>query len=157
LDAVGQKLNRRNLALVRPRLRYIGKTMSFAEMARLYQAADVLVAPYTGEGFNLPVLEAVACGLPVICTGGRPTDDFTREEFAMRIDSKVEPLPDMPGYRLKPDLEHLIALMRKSVKDEAFAKRARKAGPKHVSENYTWRHVTGKLVQVLAPSAGPGQ
>ena len=39
----------------------------------LYRAADVLVVPYRGEGFCLPALEAMACGLPVIHTGTGPT------------------------------------------------------------------------------------
>jgi FkbM family methyltransferase len=35
-------------------------------MATLYQAADVLLSPSFGEGFGIPILEAQACGLPVI-------------------------------------------------------------------------------------------
>jgi len=35
-------------------------------MARLYNAADVLVNPSMGEGFGIPILEAQACGTPVI-------------------------------------------------------------------------------------------
>jgi glycosyltransferase involved in cell wall biosynthesis len=37
-------------------------------MARLYQAADVLIGPSLGEGFWLPGLEAQACGTPVLGT-----------------------------------------------------------------------------------------
>lgn len=37
-------------------------------LAALYSAADVLLAPSAGEGFNIPVLEAQACGCPVIVT-----------------------------------------------------------------------------------------
>jgi len=40
-------------------------------MAQLYGALDVLVNPAHGEGFGIPVLEAQACGVPVIVT------DFT--------------------------------------------------------------------------------
>lgn len=35
-------------------------------IARLYRAGDVLLAPSRGEGFGIPVLEAQACGRPVI-------------------------------------------------------------------------------------------
>jgi glycosyltransferase involved in cell wall biosynthesis len=35
-------------------------------MATLYTRADVLLAPSMGEGFGIPVVEAQACGLPVI-------------------------------------------------------------------------------------------
>lgn len=37
-------------------------------MAATYTAVDVLLAPSHGEGFCVPLLEAQACGTPVICT-----------------------------------------------------------------------------------------
>jgi glycosyltransferase involved in cell wall biosynthesis len=37
-------------------------------MAWIYSAFDVLLAPSLGEGFGIPVLEAQACGVPVIVT-----------------------------------------------------------------------------------------
>jgi UDP-glucose:(heptosyl)LPS alpha-1,3-glucosyltransferase len=37
-----------------------------ADVRQLYAAADILVAPSLEDSFNLPVLEAMACGLPVI-------------------------------------------------------------------------------------------
>jgi hypothetical protein len=37
------------------------------EMARIYSSCDVYVSASRGEGWNLPVCEASACGLPVIC------------------------------------------------------------------------------------------
>src|SRR4029078_12894490 len=62
-------------------LRYMGAQLSFADMARIYHAADCYVSPYMAEGFNFPVLESAACGLPVICTGGGSTDDFVPDGF----------------------------------------------------------------------------
>lgn len=35
-------------------------------LAAMYSAADVLLAPSMGEGFGIPVIEAQACGTPVI-------------------------------------------------------------------------------------------
>ena len=42
--------------------------ISEKELALFYSAADVLVFPSTYEGFGFPVLEAIACGCPVITT-----------------------------------------------------------------------------------------
>lgn len=39
---------------------------SEAYMANLYNALDVLVSPSMGEGFGVPILEAQACGCPVL-------------------------------------------------------------------------------------------
>jgi glycosyltransferase involved in cell wall biosynthesis len=42
--------------------------ISESELVREYQNANVFVLPSYYEGFGLPVLEAFACGTPVICS-----------------------------------------------------------------------------------------
>ena len=37
------------------------------ELAKLYRASETLVLPSFEEGFGLPIVEAMACGTPVIC------------------------------------------------------------------------------------------
>ena len=50
-------------------IEYLNEELSPEQMAALYQSCDCLVHPYRGEGFGLPIAEAMACGLPVIVTG----------------------------------------------------------------------------------------
>ena len=59
---------------------YTGGTYSCDKMADLYRAADVYAAPYRAEGFNLPVLEAAACGVPV---SARPADRPTNSPIGL--------------------------------------------------------------------------
>lgn len=46
------------------------------EMPSFYANADVMVLPTRGEGYNLPALEAMAAGLPLIVTGHGGHRDF---------------------------------------------------------------------------------
>jgi len=62
-----------------PEVIYLDSVMSEEEIVSLYRSCDVFVSPYRGEGFSLPTLEAMACGLPVIVPQGGPTDDFVDE------------------------------------------------------------------------------
>jgi glycosyltransferase involved in cell wall biosynthesis len=139
------------------RLSYIGDSMSFAQLARLYQAADVYVSPYLAEGFNLPVLEAIACGLPVICTKGGPTNDFTTPDFALTIASYRKEATvgtGQKGFVLIPSTEHLICQMRYVIEHLEWTSLARTTGAAYVKEGYTWHHVVDRLTDVLLPASG---
>jgi len=139
---------------VLPRMAYIGETLPFAKMAQLYQAADAYVFLLFTESFNLPALEAIACGLPIICTKGGPTDDFTTPDFAWHVESTFQEgtSNDRQIFRLMPDLEHSIALMKNIIEQPELCDRSREAGPKFVATGFTWKHVTDQLLEVLVPT-----
>jgi glycosyltransferase involved in cell wall biosynthesis len=50
--------------------------VSEGEKIALYRGADSLVYPSIAEGFGLPVLEAMACGCPVITTTGSAPEEI---------------------------------------------------------------------------------
>ena len=105
---------------VLPRVVLLEDDLSGDDMAALYRSCDVLVHPYRGEGFAMPVLEAMASGLPVIVTGGGPTDEFCPPDAGWRIRSERRTLPGglvdgtvcaAPAWLLEPDADHLGELM----------------------------------------------
>ncbi|MDQ2962820.1 MAG: glycosyltransferase family 4 protein [Pseudomonadota bacterium] len=148
------KLSARDGQAVAGRLIYLGERKPAQWMADLLRAADFYVTPYLAEGFNLPVLEAAACGVPVICTAGGPTDDFTEPSFAWRIRSQLSGLR-LPrgqiGEWLKPDEEHLTELMRQAARGRERAREIGAVGAAHVARHYTWDRVTEQLRGVLFP------
>lgn len=48
-----------------------------ARLARLYQAVDILSNASMGEGFGIPILEAQACGTPVVTTSCTSMPELT--------------------------------------------------------------------------------
>jgi glycosyltransferase involved in cell wall biosynthesis len=97
----------------------------------LMQTSDAFVLPTRGEGWGLPILEAMACGLPCIVTnyGGHLT--FANESSCFLIDvDRMVPVEDPTWTRAldwgewaQPDLDHLAHLMRHLVehRDQARA------------------------------------
>jgi glycosyltransferase involved in cell wall biosynthesis len=70
------------------------------DLARVYRACDVLVQPSLYEGFGVPVIEAMACGLPVVCSDGGALLEvaggaalvvpLAGDDFASRLSEAVE-------------------------------------------------------------------
>jgi glycosyltransferase involved in cell wall biosynthesis len=87
-----------------------------AQLNVLYNVADAYVTPYRAEGFNLPALEAQACGTPVVATRGGATDDFlTGERYhpvegvLMENTTLKDHLP-INAY-VEPSAEHLFSVL----------------------------------------------
>jgi alpha-1,3-rhamnosyl/mannosyltransferase len=70
--------------LDRPGVRRLG-FVTDDELARLYRGAAVAVYPSRFEGFGIPVLEAMACGCPVVVSS-HPSLDETSGDVAVRAD-----------------------------------------------------------------------
>jgi glycosyltransferase involved in cell wall biosynthesis len=94
-----------------PRVHRLGSVPQH-ELARWYRAADLLVVPSHAEGAPLVVMEALACGLPVVATrvGGIPelvgdgrtgvlVEPQRPEELAERIAALLEDAARLDGLR----------------------------------------------------------
>ncbi|PYQ27668.1 MAG: hypothetical protein DMF56_18840 [Acidobacteria bacterium] len=123
-----------------------------AELATLYRSADCFVSPSRGEGWGLPVLEAMACALPVIATdwGGHTAFLDPNDTYPLRIHGLTSAEPSGAVYYrglswAEPDEQHLGELMRYVYEhqDEARAKGQRAA--ERVRAKFTWEE-TAKLI-----------
>jgi glycosyltransferase involved in cell wall biosynthesis len=74
----------RQPSLEAPGVVQLGYT-SPAELPALYRGASVLVYPSLFEGFGMPVLEAMACGVPVVASS-HPSLDEACGDAALRAD-----------------------------------------------------------------------
>ncbi len=120
------------------------------QMGSLYRSADAFVLPTRGEGWGQPVLEAMACGLPVIATGWSGVADFLDEEVGYPISYRMTPAEARCVYYdgfdwAEPDEEHLRARMRQVAEAYDIAKVRGQKAARRVAENYTWQHAAERI------------
>lgn len=131
---------------VEKRIIFINETLDFSTMNLLYNTATAYVSPYLAEGFNLPALEAIACGIPLICSDHGPTCDFTLSDFCLKPKTAILK-PDYSEERfLSVDDLDLENCMMRVTQDKEFCSRARLIGPAYVKKNFSWELVAEKIV-----------
>lgn len=132
-----------------PEIEYIDTDFSADDMAGLYTACHCLVHPYRGEGFGLPIAEAMACGLAPIVTGYGAALDFCPPEIAWLLPTKLEKLPvkrvgqfetvDYP-WLAEPDFDALVDMLRYAANNPEGVYRRGKTAADFIRKNYTWEH-----------------
>lgn len=104
------------------------------EVVLAYNACDVFVYPSSYEGFGMPVLEAMACGAPVIAV-----DNTAFPEFAGGV---ARLLPDASVDTLAEGIEQVTC---DATQRELMARQ----GPIRAA-GYDWRIVTERYLELLA-------
>ena len=101
-------------------------SIPFEQMLELYGQAEVAAVPSLYEGFSLPAVQAMASGLPLVCTnaGAIPEVAGTDGETAII----VEPA----------DAAALAAGLRLVLEDAELRTRLSDAGLKRAHERFTW-------------------
>lgn len=137
---------------------YLSEDMTEGEIASLYAACDCLVHPYRGEGYGLPIAEAMACGKPTVVTNFGAALDFANAENSYLVSARVQNLAekrigDMETvgypYWAEPDRDSLIAQLQHvfTHREEAIAKGARAASDMHTL--HTWDRAANVALERL--------
>ena len=106
--------------------------LGLTELSLAYNASDVFVFPSFEEGFGLPVLEAMACGVPVVASNAASLPEIMGEGGSM-----VEP----------GDLKKLTGAINAVLKDENIRQSLIDGGIKNV-ENFSWERTAKETKMV---------
>jgi glycosyltransferase involved in cell wall biosynthesis len=128
--------------------------MTETELANLYRACDTFVLPTCAEGWGLPLIEAVAAGMPIITNMYSGHTEFLQHVYdsvlpvahAMtQIDCpeycSYYPAPDNDwGAWAQPDLNSLVACMQKALQQEQELYHRAQRNSAIIRERFSWSH-----------------
>jgi len=114
------------------RVRFLGY-LPEEELPAIYNGAGVFLYPSWYEGFGLPVLEAMACGVPVITSDTSSLPEVAGEETILVKPGDVE--------ELKNGIELILT-------DREKARRVREKGIKRAGE-FTWRQTAELTLETM--------
>jgi glycosyltransferase involved in cell wall biosynthesis len=97
-----------------------------ADVLSFYSAADAYVAPSLEDAFGLPILEAMACGLPVIAS--------------VQAGASENVVDGSTGYLLRDPMNHveLAELIRRLAGDGTAAQMLGAAAAQFVQASVSW-------------------
>lgn len=112
--------------------------LSDAELVTYYQQATVFVFPSLYEGFGLPVLEAMGCGCPVICSNSSSLPEVAGDA-AVLVDPRR-------ADRLSRELASVLesTALQASLRERALAR----------SKEYVWDRTARQTVAVYERTVG---
>ena len=103
------------------------------ELSHLYNKSRAVIAPSLYEGFGLTVLEAMACGTPVICSNT----------------TSLKEVVDNPMATFDPlDMDEMAVRIAKVLNDQQYRTALIKAGLER-AKLYTWEVAASHLLQAL--------
>lgn len=148
---------KRKFSKALPKVLWFRHMIEDSRMPNLYKAADCFVMPTRGEGWNLPLIQAMSMEIPSIVTNWSAHTDFATESNAYMIDFEMiethSSLLWHPGYRdafyANPSVEHTRALMRQVYDKHEEAKVKAEIGRDEILKEWTWKHAAKRIVKRL--------
>lgn len=138
-----------------PKIQFWFDTMDDSIMPSFFRSFDCFVLPTRGEGFGLPFIEAMACGVVTIGPEWGGNREFMNESNSILVEGKVVPIDNAQFLRYQPqytgqkwfdiDEAELCHKMRWVYENREEARKIADKGMKDVHENYTWAQTATKI------------
>ncbi len=109
--------------------------VSDRRIVELYAEAELAVVPSLYEGFSLPAIEAMSCGVPLVATTGGALPEVAGKHGETCFLTE-------PG-----DAEALASVLRDALDDPEARARVGQAGRRRVVNQWSWRHTAERTVE----------
>lgn len=127
------------------------------ELAAHYQKSDCFVAPTRGEAFGLTIIDAMACGLPIIVTKDINSGhmDFCKgKDSVLWIDAPTVKQGDKRFYAegnmlAEPDFNSLKKQMRYAFENKKELREKAIKNSDEIRTKWTWAETARKLLEAI--------
>ena len=128
------------------------------QLKGLYLQSNLLVAPSRGEGFGLPIGEAMRLGIPVITTGWGGQLDFVNNKNSWLIDYKFMPSESHfaldQSYWADPCVNHLCELLLEVFNSSDIAIKSKTIAAREITSSLTWEAAAKKNIDFVQNQLG---
>ncbi len=133
-----------------PRIDVIRAVLPLTELADWYRSLTAYVNGSSGEGFGLHLIEAMACGRPLLSAAFSGLTEYFDSAVGYPVDYKLVPVKNeiYNGHWAEPDEGSMVAQMRRVYADRAEAVRLGAASAAR-AKNFTWKAAGRALTAAL--------
>jgi len=135
-----------------PKITFYTDNVPYNKLNDLYNSCDVFVATTRGEAYNIPCIEAMACGLPVITTDFGGQTDFIDKENGWLIDYKLTEVTWEILYEgikwATPKIMDIRVAMRSAYGNRDLVKQ-KSENALETAKKLTWDNSAKKIVKLI--------
>lgn len=128
---------------------FFNKTLTFKNLANIYNACDVYISPYKAEGFNLTVLEALACGMDLVVSDNGSTKFFVDDIISNSDNNGIHLLPTTLNIEkdnnkhLTYNINDIISIIHNNYNKNSQTDKKKRVD--YIHKTYSWENTCDKL------------
>ncbi len=138
--------------LEHPRIKIINHEVTNEELGAIYDSANCLLYPTSGEGWGLIPFQAIAKGIPTICTNALATTEFADMSIPLNFKwgtNNMSGIYQNAGQWAEPDFDDLCDKMLHVVNSYDRVCNKTYQGAEYINKNMTWEKVSKKYIARL--------
>ena len=138
-----------------PKVYLVHGALTEEDVSKLYHNSNVFILPSSGESFGMPIVEAIASGLPIITTGGTAPDTYLNPEKTVLLNYKWVPLRqelfwssvyEPPQQMVEPDWKEFERMLVRVFEKQISAKeKVLEQRQELIERHLTWKESAGRL------------
>lgn len=118
------------------------------------QSANVYLSCSRAEGWNLPLIEAMACGIPSIALDYSGSTEFAKDALLVKTAGIIKPtnvngFPECPGQWAEPDYDDLKRVIKDAYDNYHSHKEKALDTSAYIRKNFSWKKAAAKAYDLL--------